>query len=166
MIESDLAFVVYVPDQEAALSVTPEAGEVKELGIISFDMPGAKFFDVSESDGVISVSKDGTEIFSADTDTFYYDNYNEETGKYEIVLNQSAAGKYTLSVPEGFFLGSTGYNAALTVEWTITETGVAEVNVSGLDGAPARIYDLKGRRLSRAMRGVNIIDGVKTVVRK
>ena len=166
MIESDLAFVVYVPDQEAALSVTPEAGEVKELGVISFDMPGAQFFDVSESDGVISVSKDGTEIFSADTDTFYYDNYNEETGKYEIVLNQSAAGKYTLSVPEGFFLGSTGYNAALTVEWTITETGVAEVNVSGLDGAPARIYDLKGRRLSRAMRGVNIIDGVKTVVRK
>lgn len=164
-IESLDVFVYYFPEKDATLIVTPEAGEVKTLGTITIDMADATYILVNPFvDGNITLTKNGNEIFSADPETFDRENYNGETFLYDIEANQSEAGTYTLTVPAGFFAADAGYSVATTVVWTITKSGITNVTVT--TGENSKIYDLQGRRLNRAVRGINIVDGVKTLIRK
>lgn len=160
---SDWALVYYAPDKVAPLSVTPAAGEVKNIATVVFDVPGAAWYDVSETEDLLVVTKDDEEILSLTSDDVYYNYYNEETGLYEIALNQTEVGTYKMVVPEAFFLSNLGYNEEVTIVWTIIDTGITDVTING--EAAEKIYDLQGRRLNRAIRGINIINGRKALVK-
>ncbi|MDE5959825.1 MAG: hypothetical protein K2G59_06670, partial [Muribaculaceae bacterium] len=107
----------------------------------------------------------GNEELQAVTVADIWDNYLEDEEGYVrfyVDVDETEAGTYTLTVPENFFRGNTGRCERTIVTWTITDTGISDVTVNG---RPSVIHDLHGRKLNRTVRGVNIVDGVKTLAR-
>lgn len=75
----------------------------------------------------------------------------------------TAAGTYSLYIPEGFFEDETGKNAETILTWTIEgEDGITSVTVKG---DAISIYDLQGRRVNAASKGIFIINGKKVLVK-
>ncbi len=85
---------------------------------------------------------------------------------FELTLDQTitANGVYTLYIPEGFFENEDGLNAETTITWTIegNEVGISNITVNG---NAATIFDLQGRRLNAASKGIFIINGKKVLVK-
>ncbi|MBP3535577.1 MAG: hypothetical protein J6J53_06130 [Muribaculaceae bacterium] len=74
-------------------------------------------------------------------------------------------GEYTLNFPVGYFTANGKLAPALSKEVKVEDTtGIREVNAAE-KGAAEVIYDLQGRRVSKASKGVYIINGVKTLVK-
>ena len=74
-------------------------------------------------------------------------------------------GEYTLNFPMGYFTANGKLAPALSKEVKVEDTtGIREVNAAE-KGAAEVIYDLQGRRVSKAGKGVYIINGVKTLVK-
>ena len=64
---------------------------------------------------------------------------------------------------QGFFEDETGVNAETILTWTIEgEDGITSIAVSG---DAISIYDLQGRRVSAASKGIFIINGKKVLVK-
>lgn len=107
--------------------------------------------------------------------------YVKEAGsKYYVDLRESFdyspenEGLYTIQVPEGTFIctladGREVYNAAKTFSWRLSVAGLYEVST---DSDRVTVYDLNGTLLMRdadlgelkALKGVYIVNGVKTVL--
>ncbi len=76
-----------------------------------------------------------------------------------------ATSKYTLNFPTGYFTVNGKLAPAMSSELNVVDTtGIREVNAAEKTGATV-IYDLQGRRVSKASKGVYIINGVKTLVK-
>ncbi len=72
--------------------------------------------------------------------------------------------EYTLNFPVGYFTANGKLAPALSKDVKVEDTtGIREVNAAE-KGAEV-IYDLQGRRVSKAGKGVYIINGVKTLVK-
>ncbi len=96
-------------------------------------------------------------------DSFSFDDLTAPY--YTIPVNLTEAGTYALVIPEGFFENDEmALNAEVTVTWTIEEkegiNSITNVTVNG-----QTIYDLQGRKVSKAGKGIYIINGEKTLVK-
>ncbi len=163
-IYSDLVVCFYVPDVAVDLTVTPENGECNAVETINMWIEGAETIVNEDCTESITITKNLNDFLSYTAEEIS-EQYDEATGSYFIDLK--ADGKteeaiYTLTVPEGFFYSNNGRNKLTTVVWDVYD-GIVTVTV---EGESQTIYDLQGRRLNRASRGINIIDGVKTLIRK
>ncbi len=86
----------------------------------------------------------------------------------EVSLSGLSEGIYDVVVPAGMFVDSNGmilgaYSDSFSVSADGTTTGIEEVVVA----APVQqgIYDLQGRKLSAPVKGINIINGKKVLVK-
>ncbi len=87
-----------------------------------------------------------------------------ETFKVDLSELNVTPSNYTLNFPVGYFTINNKLAPALSTAVTVSEpTGIKEVNAAE-KGAEV-IYDLQGRRVSKAGKGVYIINGVKTLVK-
>ena len=75
----------------------------------------------------------------------------------------SEAGTYMLIIPAGVFTNEDGtaYNEDTIVTWTATMSGIENITVNG----QKVIYDLGGRRVNNASKGIYIINGQKVLVK-
>lgn len=161
---SNYAFCFYVPDQIVPLSVTPAPGEVDALWRIEMWLPDTNYDLNVYGEDLLTVTRGNEELLAVTADDIW-DNYLEDEegyARFYVDVDETEAGTYTLTVPENFFRGNTGRSERTVVTWTITDTGLSDVTVNG---RPSVIHDLQGRKLNRIVRGVNIVDGVKTLAR-
>lgn len=155
------------------ITVTPAAGEVESLTLITIDPNGEEGWMVGESVGNITVTfnneiaedVNGTKLdldgdAMAAYDTFDWDTY--EGGGWEIPVNFTEEGKYVLTIPARFFQNMAGDNNEETiVEWTIgDQSGIKEVTSLKING---KVYDLNGRAVANPTRGLFIINGQKVI---
>ncbi len=89
------------------------------------------------------------------------------SGEIAANLASTEADKdYTVTLPAALFTLDSNVSPAVNANVTVpkdTSTGIKEIGVSE-KGAEV-IYDLQGRRVSKASKGVYIINGVKTLVK-
>lgn len=94
---------------------------------------------------------------------------NDDNTGFKIDLTgkmPEAGGEYTLTIPAGVFTTSTGEltpELKAAVEAKNETNSISEIGVD--TPAATVIYDLQGRRVSRAVKGIYIINGVKTLVK-
>lgn len=161
-----------------AIAVEPAAGEVKSLTQIYIDKNGEHGWACnSESTEKVTLTFNGNIANDAagrsidcnvDQMTERYDKYDMSTftpGGWEIDVNFTEAGKYVLTLPEAFFVDDNGdMNEKTVVEWTVMiKDGIAEI--SDVTVNSAAIYDMSGRKVTKATRGFYIINGQKTLVK-
>lgn len=93
------------------------------------------------------------------------DNIGE--GSVTMTVNNVPYGNYNVSVPAGFF--EDGYELTAAKDFTVSvssagaTTSISEVGVEAVDAEG--IYDLQGRRLVAPVKGINIINGKKILVK-
>lgn len=171
---------VTAPAELMPVAVEPESGKVEELTEIVIDRNSEQGWFVptpANTEEHLTVTYNGEiakdtgdraiDVTGAELEERYF-MYNYEagiTGGYYIPVNFTKAGTYKLTIPEGFLLDQMYNSNELTeVEWVIDEKdGIAEISTVKVNGKV--IYDLSGRRVNKATRGLYIIDGVKTIVK-
>ncbi|MDE6119953.1 MAG: discoidin domain-containing protein [Muribaculaceae bacterium] len=161
---SNYALCFYVPDQLVPLTVTPAAGEIESLDRIEMWIPDTEFDVNKECTEPVTVTCGEKNLVSMTAEELWDCYLEDQDGNvsFYIDVDRSDAGVYTLTVPENCLIGRTGRCERTIVTWTITDTGISDVTVNG---RPSVIHDLHGRKLNRTVRGVNIVDGVKTLAR-
>lgn len=97
-----------------------------------------------------------------------YFTYNDEdptSPMFTIPVNKSDAGEYRFIIPEGFFIDDNGaQNDAVYANWTIeVKDGIKTVTNLSVNGNT--IFDLQGRKVAKASKGVFIINGKKVLVK-
>lgn len=162
----------------ATIVVTPEAGTVEEIPVITIDPEGVQEWGINWSsasganitvtfNGEIAKDTDGN-LLDLDGDALApYDAFDMETwtgGGWEIPVNFTEPGEYVLTIPEAFFENNDGeINEETVVEWTIDDKdGIREITAIKVNG---KAYDLTGRPVANPGRGIYIINGVKTLVK-
>ncbi|MBP3535735.1 MAG: hypothetical protein J6J53_06945, partial [Muribaculaceae bacterium] len=94
-------------------------------------------------------------------------NINSTTDGFDISLNglNVVPSNYTLNVPAGYFTVNSKLAPAMSTAVKVEDTtSIKEIGTAEKTGATV-IYDLQGRRVSKASKGVYIINGVKTLVK-
>lgn len=85
----------------------------------------------------------------------------------KVTVTGFTPGEYTITAPAGFFTVDGKLSAPLTSSFTVnndgTSTGIEEIGAA--QAGKQVIYDLQGRRVQRAAKGLYIINGVKTLVK-
>jgi|GEM_PF-1710240 len=83
-------------------------------------------------------------------------------------LSYIREGDYVINVPTGMFLANGIPTAAFTDKFSVDAnggvTGIDEIGADAFAGQTV-IYDLQGRRLSTPVKGINIINGKKVLVK-
>lgn len=97
-----------------------------------------------------------------------YFTYNDEdptSPVFTIPVNKSDAGEYRFIIPEGFFIDDNGaQNDAVFASWAIeVKDGIKTVTNVSVNGNT--IFDLQGRKVAKASKGVFIINGKKVLVK-
>lgn len=146
----------------SAIEITTPAGAtVTPLASVKVTLEGQTVYEGNLSDAVANEDK-----------TLY-------TVAVSPVLN--AEGLYTVEVSEyafevekfvvdpdddeNFLPDGYAYSPAVSAEATVTKVASSIAEITGADDAPAAIYDLQGRKLAAPVKGICIINGVKTVVK-
>ena len=143
---------------------------LKEVTIFMSDRVGGVL------DGAkLNVYKDGDteEAYTTATIDFLNSNANEVTITLAEEIKEN--GTYTIEVPaavifdkyyngeDAFMSGATG-NEAFTLTYTVdTATAISSIVANGTDKT---IFNLNGVRLEKAVKGINIINGKKVIIRK
>lgn len=170
---------VVTPPVLMPVAVTPNAGDVESLSAIVIDPNGTQGWyapDLATAEGNLTVTFDGAiasdaegrpiDVTGAEMERYYvFDEAAEIFGGWHINVNFTEAGTYKLTIPEGFLMDQEHNSNELTeVEWVIKEQdGIAEISEVKVNGKV--IYDLSGRRVNKATRGLYVVDGVKTLVK-
>ena len=153
-------------------AVTPENGStVNKLDEVTVFMtaPVGGFLDGAK----LSVKKDDVEVATATLDWA-----TEPYGNDVVVLLSEAiteSGVYTIEIPAGvifdryfdevdpFFTGARA-NETIVLTFTVdTTTGISNVTVNGKN--TEAIYTLGGMKVNRLVKGINIINGKKVLVK-
>ncbi len=95
------------------------------------------------------------------------DNISATTDGFDISLDglNVVPSDYTLNVPAGYFTVNSKLAPAMSTAVKVEDTtSIKEIGTAEKTGATV-IYDLQGRRVSKASKGVYIINGVKTLVK-
>lgn len=165
-IYSGFIVVTYVPENEAfELLLDPEEGTVTELNDIYILFPeGTAFGNTGTTSEFLTIKKDDTVVLTYSMEDLI-ECFDQSRFGFQIEFNSTGDGIYTLTVPEDMVRSNLGINARLVAKWTVdsTSNGISNVSVSS---EPSKVYDLQGRRLNRMTKGINIVDGVKTLIRK
>lgn len=156
-------------DETFTITVTPEAGELKELTVITLDSweGMAPNYGKAEAENITLVCGEATLLDLDSSEIQEYDSYDfDDASKpfYTIpVTGATKSGEYTLTIPAGFFENDNMVqNELTTVTWNlkVNETGIATIT-----DVTVTVYDLQGRKLNRPANGVNIINGRKVLVK-
>ena len=170
--KSNVAFdLVYHVGTFKVASVSPATEEpVSSLSEVTIFMtaPVGGFLDGAKA----TVSKDGVEVATATLDWATSPLSNDVL----VILDQTITedGVYTLEIPAGVifdnkydeldpFMTGAKSNEAITLTFTVaTATGINGVQMNGAD---QKIFNLNGVRMNRVMKGINIINGKKILVK-
>ena len=168
--EFELTYQVGTFEFVSALPSTEEAvASLKEVTVFMSDRVGGVL------DGAkLNVYKDNeTEAYTTATIDFLNSNANEVTITLAEEIKEN--GTYTIEVPaavifdkyyngeDAVMSGATG-NEAFTLTYKIdTATAISSVAANGADKV---VFNLNGARLEKAVKGINIINGKKVVIRK
>ena len=170
--KSNVAFdLVYHVGTFKVASVSPATEEpVSSLSEVTIFMtaPVGGFLDGAKA----TVSKDGVEVATATLDWATSPLSNDVL----VILDQTITedGVYTLEIPAGVifdnkydeldpFMTGAKSNEAITLTFTVaTATGINGVQMNGAD---QKIFNLNGVRMNRVMKGINIINGKKVLVK-
>lgn len=91
-----------------------------------------------------------------------YDSYDLGPDWFTIPCGYTASGRYTLVIPQGFFINNAGAPCSeLSISWTVDSD--SSLSVPEKAAALPDIYDLQGRRLLRAPRTLHIRNGRLTL---
>ena len=153
---------VVVEPQPVAMTVTPDAGIVDNIGSISFCIADADYSINTECADPVTLTSETAVIESLNAEELAK-HYSEKAQMYYIDCNINDPGVYTLTIPEATFKGENIYNEETVVVWTIEKSGIVSVTVNGEE---VEAYDLQGRRVNKVTKGgLYIINGVKTLVK-
>ena len=168
--EFELTYQVGTFEFVSALPSTEEAvASLKEVTVFMSDRVGGVL------DGAkLNVYKDNeTEAYTTATIDFLNSNANEVTITLAEEIKEN--GTYTIEVPaavifdkyyngeDAVMSGATG-NEAFTLTYKVdTATAISSVAANGADKV---VFNLNGARLEKAVKGINIINGKKVVIRK
>jgi len=142
--------------------VTPEAGTLdNDLSSINFYIADAEYGINAEVTEPVTLTKGEEVLVSLDNEALAQ-HYSEKGQMYYIDCNITENGTYTLTIPEAKFIGDEVYNNETVVVWTISKVGIESVTVNGEE---VEIYDLQGRRVEKAEKGIYIINGKKVLVK-
>jgi hypothetical protein len=114
---------------------------------------------------IIATKQDAEEGIAAadveDTDVTASDDDNTAS------LTLSDYGTYTITIPAGYFVTADGaFTTEKSLSVTLTETtSISEIEQAADSAARSAIYDLQGRRVARASKGLYIVNGKKTLVK-
>lgn len=132
--------LLYEPSQLITISaVASESGA---------DVRAAQADDVelSVAPGDIDVAGNGTLTYSID--------------------HQFEAGTYAVNIPAGLFrVGENQKSKEVQSQFTVKDDGTLAIVEIESKSAPETVYDLSGRRLSAPVKGINIINGRKVLVK-
>ena len=170
--KSNVAFdLVYHVGTFKVASVSPATEEpVSSLSEVTIFMtaPVGGFLEGAKA----TVSKDGVEVATATLDWATSPLSNDVLVLFDKTINES--GVYTLEIPAGVIFDNkydeldpimTGAksNEAITLTFTVdTATGINGVQMNGAD---QKIFNLNGVRMNRMVKGINIINGKKVLVK-
>ena len=155
---------------EADLAIELTLGE---NAAISFTAAEGLTLNPGHSASVITIAKkaeeEGIALMAASVDV-PVSSLTETTNGYTLDLTSAgldADADYTVSVPAGVFVSngklSKAISYAIHTDASGEVTGIDEIIANG--SAKSEIYDLQGRRVSNATRGLYIINGRKVLVR-
>lgn len=178
----------FIEEAAFALTVTPEEGTVLEIAEITLNAEGGIAPNWNYADDYnVTLKHSWSEVTGYDPEMGDLYQWHEETildlnqeaiqefdsfdwddptkPAYTIPVGATAAGDYNLFIPAGFFENdSMVQNEDTFVSWTIEVVDgiktITDVKVNG-----ESIYDLSGRKVSKASKGLFIINGVKTLVK-
>ena len=159
----------YVP---AVLTVDPAEGEVESLKDFTLSYSNDLIWPNSDCNGVITITDEngnvvGTFTYDDLAEGMSYDQFDEDciAVSFSLPTMITAAGTYTMNIPEGmFYLGQNWDECeATTFTWTVSGVLDGINNVNADDDAPA--YNVAGQRVYSTAKGIIIKNGRK-VVRK
>lgn len=106
-------------------------------------------------------SEDGINSLVDITGEIQLDNNNA------ISLENADNGSYTLTIPAGYFITANNkLSAPINQSFTKSENGTVGIGeVEAAESGVDVIFDLQGRRLSAPVKGINIINGKKILVK-
>ena len=167
----ELTYQVGIFEPVSVLPAMDKAVEsLKEVTIFMNDRVGGVL------DGAkLNVYKDGDTEVAYTTATIDFLNSNANEATITLADEITEYGKYTIEVPaavifdkyyngeDAVMSGATG-NEAFTLTYKVdTATAISSVAANGADKV---VFNLNGARLEKAVKGINIINGKKVVIRK
>ena len=149
--------------------VTPAEGEVENITLITLDN-ATGMAPVAESGLTITLNYGEKNILTIDEakiaefDSFNFDTFAGPYYTIPVELTTGENGTYTLTIPAGFFEDDNmTQNAETVVTWEVSKAaGIATITNVTVNG---KVYDLQGREVKNATRGLFIINGQKTVIK-
>lgn len=158
------------PGEGFTIAVTPAEGVVTDLTSITLNSESGMAVNWGYAgEELVTLSCPGDSVWTINGDkmtTFDSFDWDDATKPYyTIPCNYTAPGTYTFTIPAGFFSNDNGDDCGeVTVVWTIEEQdGIA--TITDVKVQSNVIYDLSGRRVAKASKGIYIINGVKTLVK-
>lgn len=147
------------------VKVTPADGEtVKELKQFTVEFIGAKTVEENFATGINVRSKDYK--YNGVVESVEYDN-SGENAKAIITLKEALNndGEYMLQIyASTFILDGCQFSSEIKVNYTVDVT----IGINGIEAAAkaGKMFDLSGRRVNKAAKGLYIVNGKKVMLNK
>ena len=155
-----LYFTVGKEATEIAYTTDPANGsEVDALKDVTIDYNTSS---IGTGNGMIEIYKDGEKVARVDAEIIYKnpDDLDEVSHKATIPVNASEKGVYTIEIPEGYFCDANGDPIpAVTLTYYVgVASGIQNIDAEIAKGA---VYNLNGVKVSKATKGIFIVNGKK-----
>lgn len=154
------------------LEITPAEGAVESLTKIIINGPNGVYANLTgAADESVTLLRDGEQLAEYPVSDFAeggkFDSYDIDADDpvwFTIPCDYTAAGRYSLVIPQGFFIDNNSKPCSeLTVVWEIADSGAIRAVEAGAQ-ADSTAYDLQGRKVSRPHPGrVYIVGGRKAL---
>lgn len=155
-----LYFTVGKEATEIAYTTDPANGsEVDALKDVTIDYNTSS---IGTGNGMIEIYKDGEKVARVDAEIIYKnpDDWDEVSHKATIPVNATEKGVYTIEIPEGYFCDANGDPIpAVTLTYYVgVASGIQNIDAEIAKGA---VYNLNGVKVSKATKGIFIVNGKK-----
>lgn len=155
-----LYYTVGKEASEITYTADPANGsKVDALGTVTIDYNTTS---IMASSGQIVIYKDGKELKKVEAEVVYKDpnDFNEVSHKATVAVNATEKGVYTIEIPEGYFVDENGDNIpAVTLTYYVgVASGIQNIDAEIAKGA---VYNLNGVKVSKATKGIFIVNGKK-----
>lgn len=155
-----LYFTVGKEATEIAYTTDPANGsEVDALKDVTIDYNTSS---IGTGNGMIEIYKDGEKVARVDAEIIYKnpDDWDEVSHKATIPVNATEKGVYTIEIPEGYFCDANGDPIpAVTLTYYVgVASGIQNINAAIANGT---VYNLNGVKVSKATKGIFIVNGKK-----
>lgn len=155
-----LYFTVGKEATEITYTTDPADGsEVDALKDVTIDYNTSS---IGTGNGMIEIYKDGEKVARVDAEIIYKnpDDWDEVSHKATIPVNATEKGVYTIEIPEGYFCDANGDPIpAVTLTYYVgVASGIQNIDAEIAKGA---VYNLNGVKVSKATKGIFIVNGKK-----